>query len=309
MVNTNTFANWGYVEGVKPLYNGNISATSIHIPSLSDPQMYLYGYDQLNRLSAMSMVNKPANGMVMGSGNNWSYPDYKKDFKESISYDANGNIMSYNRNGNTAGGKPLGMDSLTYHYIPGTNKLDYISDAVSRNNYAEDIDNQNPHNYTYDLSPVDAVDNLAKSHDIGYDKLSAVGGSGLFDDWGTTPVDEAALNGWNNFLANSKVGSADPYNGQAVTKSERSAAKNASILFDFVVADKKGSISSWMQRNYKGEAANHSNKGMYGKKDMEANYGLFLNKYMQEGTDGNWTRKEDMWSKDKKGNWTPNKPK
>jgi hypothetical protein len=34
------------------------------------------------------------------------------------------------------------MDSMNYHYKPGTNQLDYISDLVAKGNYKEDIDNQ-----------------------------------------------------------------------------------------------------------------------------------------------------------------------
>ncbi|MDB5250687.1 MAG: repeat protein [Segetibacter sp.] len=164
--NINPFAIWTYVNGVKPLYNGNIAASSIHIPAVGDPFMYLYGYDQLNRLKEMSAVKKPAGVMVNEHENWWSNPDYTNDFKENISYDANGNIQSYVRNGNTNAGKPLAMDSLKYHYVPGTNKLDYIRDDVSRNNYNEDIDNQNPHNYTYD-----PIGNLVKDNAEGISKI------------------------------------------------------------------------------------------------------------------------------------------
>lgn len=165
--NINPFASWGDNSvQVKPLYNGNISATSIHIPSLGDPLLYLYSYDQLNRLTGMNVLNKPPDYMVMQHGNSWMYPAIIKDFRESISYDANGNILAYNRNGNTMAGKPLGMDSLTYYYFPGTNKLDYIKDTVNRDNYKEDIDNQYPYNYSYD-----AIGNLVKDNAEGISNI------------------------------------------------------------------------------------------------------------------------------------------
>jgi hypothetical protein len=162
--------------------------------------------------------------------------------------------------------------------------------------------------YDYDLPAVDQVDNLAKNHDMGYDALGAVGATSLFNDWGTTPVDEAALTGWNLFLSKSSKGSADPYNGQPVTGTERSAASRASTLFDEVVINKKSDISYWMQTNYQGEAQNHVNKGLFREKDTEDNYKLFLNKYMQQDDKGNWTRKTGMWNEDDQHNFTPRTP-
>ena len=169
------------------------------------------------------------------------------------------------------------------------------------------IDNEGhfSNTYDYDLAPVDFVDNRAKSHDMGYDALRSVGENGLFQDWGTTPVDEAALNGWNYFLANYEIGDSDPYNGQPVTKSERGAASRAATLFSIVIGNKKSDISNFMQRNYRSEARKPNSKGQAiqdGNSIVEHNYQLFLNKYMQKDGDGNWTRKEDMWSKDKQGN-------
>ena len=106
--------------------------------------------------------------------NTWSLSP-QNDYKENVSYDPNGNIIGYQRNGTIAGARQLQMDSLVYHYyylntsgqlktyIPSflpadavklTNKLAYITDTVGVKPYPEDIDNQtNTDNYIYDSNP------------------------------------------------------------------------------------------------------------------------------------------------------------
>ena len=152
-------------------------------------------------------------------------------------------------------------------------------------------------NYDYSLPAVDAVDNLAKAHDQGYDRLGAKGAFSLFNDWGTTPYDEAALNGWNDLQENYKTGDADPFNNNIMNKDEFKAAANASSLFSIVVTDKKIAINAFITKYYSKEAT-------FGDNSLEKNYQLFLNKYMYKDEDGNWKRNEDMWNKDKKGNFT-----
>jgi hypothetical protein len=89
------------------------------------------------------------------------------DFKEAVTYDGNGNILTYNRNGNkTFAGSPLGMDSLTYHYRPGTNKLSYVTDLVRGANYGNDIDNQSIGNYKYD-----SIGNMVSDVRAGVDSI------------------------------------------------------------------------------------------------------------------------------------------
>src|SRR5690606_4922159 len=84
-------------------------------------------------------------------------------YQEKISYDANGNILSYVRNGSSANGKPIAMDNLQYGYNKdangniSNNRLRHVKDAVGNTNYAEDIDDQSEDNYTYD-----AIGNLIK---------------------------------------------------------------------------------------------------------------------------------------------------
>lgn len=136
----------------KPLFNGNISAISQSIPSVGTSLQYTYGYDILNRLKTMQ-----ASRGLDSLSNKWT-PVELPDFKENISYDANGNILTYNRKGNkTFAGKSLQMDSLVYNYKPGTNKLDYVHDTIAASEYNVDIDGQVAGNYVYD-----SIGNLIK---------------------------------------------------------------------------------------------------------------------------------------------------
>ncbi|SFW81842.1 RHS repeat protein [Chitinophaga sancti] len=146
-----------------PLFNGNISAISQSVSTLGTPLEYRYSYDVLNRLTALV----PAKGLDTLQ-NSWtngfgSVPD----FKEVITYDPNGNILSYIRNGNkTFAGSSIGMDSLTYHYRPGTNKLSYVTDLVKGGNYGNDIDNQQVDNYRYD-----SIGNMVSDVRAGVDSI------------------------------------------------------------------------------------------------------------------------------------------
>jgi hypothetical protein len=76
------------------LFNGNISFTTVALSKINSGQTtgYSYGYDQLNRLTEMRQHT--ATGA-------WSNSDIITAYKESISYDANGNILTYLRNGNS----------------------------------------------------------------------------------------------------------------------------------------------------------------------------------------------------------------
>lgn len=88
--------------------------------------------------------------------NSWNSITALSDYHENASYDANGNIKTYLRNGTTDGGTSLAMDDLDYNYnFDGNgqlinNKLTSVSDAVASANYSDDIDNQAPNNYSYD---------------------------------------------------------------------------------------------------------------------------------------------------------------
>ncbi|WP_425549822.1 RHS repeat domain-containing protein, partial [Chitinophaga oryziterrae] len=146
----NTVSPFASVTGLTSLFDGNISAISQNLPSLGNPLLYSYSYDVLNRLKKM----QASNGLNTTT-NTWT-PVALSDYKESISYDANGNILTYDRYGNKAMPNKQ-MDSLAYSYKTGTNKLEFIKDDIAAANYDNDIDNQLIGNYDYD-----AIGNLVK---------------------------------------------------------------------------------------------------------------------------------------------------
>jgi RHS repeat-associated protein len=136
------------------LYNGNIGAMSVNNAGLLKgaaastnalPLFYNYRYDQLNRIKSMNTFSGLSNT------NTWA-PVPINDYAEAISYDPNGNILTYNRKGSpSVSGKPLEMDNLTYNYYTDKNQLQRVDDNVPAVNYTEDIDGQtNFNNYTYD---------------------------------------------------------------------------------------------------------------------------------------------------------------
>ena len=101
--------------------------------------------------------------------NEWSDIEPLKDYRESISYDPNGNILTYDRNGSPSiPGKEEKMDELTYIYYASKNQLRQVTDNPAFSGYyTEDIDNQaNPDNYTYD-----AIGNLKTDHAEGIDNI------------------------------------------------------------------------------------------------------------------------------------------
>ncbi|WP_340076400.1 3-coathanger stack domain-containing protein [Leptobacterium sp. I13] len=65
-----------------------------------------------------------------------------------ITYDANGNIQTLNRNKNTESNTNA-MDAFTYHYTLGTNQLDHVEDAVTTPTAADDLQTQPINNYIY----------------------------------------------------------------------------------------------------------------------------------------------------------------
>ena len=151
--NFKPFANAGAAgTGYNVLYNGNISGMSVNLPKAGDPLLYTYRYDQLNRLTSM-FTYKGLNPVT----NSWNVTA-TQDYRENISYDPNGNILTYSRNG-AAAVNGTSMDNLTYQYPKYANttanqtlnrvgkiinnRLRYVLDEAT-STYTEDIKSNAP---------------------------------------------------------------------------------------------------------------------------------------------------------------------
>jgi YD repeat-containing protein len=131
----------------KPLFNGNISSMAVNIKALNAPKLYMYKYDQLNRLTGMdtwtgldTTLNDWSNGFAVSN-----------QYRERIKYDANGNILKYNRWTDQTWNGP--MDSLTYIYYANTNRLRQVRDSANTYysfNPPDLQDQSSTDNYKYD---------------------------------------------------------------------------------------------------------------------------------------------------------------
>ena len=111
-----------FMEMEENLYNGNIRAMVVNIPQLGNAGVYGYRYDQLNRIKGMNSFNGFANAT------NTLTAAAVLDYRERVTYDPNGNIRTYIRNGNAA---RFSMDSMTYTYKANNNQLDRVVDAAT----------------------------------------------------------------------------------------------------------------------------------------------------------------------------------
>ena len=133
------------------LFNGNIGAMAVNIPKLGNALVYGYRYDQLNRIVRMDAFTGFTN-----SNNTFTSPVRTTDYHEEVSYDPNGNIKTYNRNGSAATNSQ-NMDYLSYFYNKDgngnllNNRLRHVTDAYGYGNPTiGDIGTQAADNYTYD---------------------------------------------------------------------------------------------------------------------------------------------------------------
>lgn len=147
-----TYQGTDYHRANRDLRNGNIQSMITAVAPLPGgkakmgPQGYAFTYDQLQRItSARTYRGLDIQNNSWGAGTR-ELDDYASDYE----FDPNGNLLKLVRNGTTAQGNQLQMDKLAYAYRPGTNRLDYVRDAVPDGHYEEDIDSQNPGNYRYD---------------------------------------------------------------------------------------------------------------------------------------------------------------
>ncbi len=164
----------------KSLYNGSIAAMSVNNAGLLKgpaastnalPLFYNYRYDQLNRIVSMNAYKG------LSAANQW-VPISITDYAEAVSYDPNGNILTYNRKGAPTANKPLEMDDLVYNYYSTNNQLKQVTDNIIAGNYTEDIDHQsNASNYTYDATgnlKTDVAEDITAVNWTVYGKISSI---------------------------------------------------------------------------------------------------------------------------------------
>ena len=104
------------------LFNGNIKSMLVNIPKLGNAITYGFKYDQLNRLIAQDAYTGLSN--VTNVFTAVSITDYK----EQLTYDPNGNIKTYLRNGT---GSSLSLNNYAYTYTANTNRLASITNSVT----------------------------------------------------------------------------------------------------------------------------------------------------------------------------------
>jgi RHS repeat-associated protein len=151
---------------------------AVNIPKLGATKVYDYHYDQLNRIVAMDVYN----GLSPAAGT-FTTPANISDYRERISYDPNGNILTYNRHGDAA---RLSMDSLSYFYTSNTNRLHKVTDAATDaganyNLYNDIKQGQADNNYQYDAIGNMIKDNSESITDISwsvYGKILSITKSG-----------------------------------------------------------------------------------------------------------------------------------
>jgi RHS repeat-associated protein len=166
-----TFGNWG-----GDLYNGNIRHVVTAIGGM-DIHGNQYNYDQLQRIKKANVFTG-----VNTSTNTWSGASLNIDYACTYDYDANGNITNLTRQGNGSA-----MDNLTYNYISGKNRLDYVDDGVGSGAYSIDIDDQASGNYEYwDNGALladahDEIDSIYWTVDRKVKKIVRTSGSNLPD--------------------------------------------------------------------------------------------------------------------------------
>lgn len=151
----------GCVTGAAPgqcdQFNGNVSASIQSVRAFSDSTIgWAHRYDQLGRLRTSQSFRKPDL-----AANSWTNAGTTSGpWKSSYTYDPNGNFTNIERlspNPMNAAGPGLMMDQLTYTYEADSNRLLHINDAVDKNLFDNDLDDQGPGppanaNYSYDLS-------------------------------------------------------------------------------------------------------------------------------------------------------------
>ncbi|WPQ63704.1 hypothetical protein SIO70_02370 [Chitinophaga sancti] len=149
------------------LYNGNVGRATVSLSQFGNTVGYSYRYDQLNRLKAMRQ-----HPLTIGA-TSWDASTAGTAYQEDVTYDANGNILTYNRNGSGANGKQAAMDELIYGYNRDAsgyllnNQLAQVKDDITTTDYSTDVKSQSDNNYGYDK-----IGNLVKDVQAGISDIT-----------------------------------------------------------------------------------------------------------------------------------------
>lgn len=106
-----------------PAFNGNIAGTIWRSAGDGVNRKYDFTYDNVNRLTGAAYLDNHS-----GSGWDHSAMDYTVS---GLTYDGNGNILSMIQKGFKIGSPGNPIDSLTYAYKPGSNKLMQVFDGAN----------------------------------------------------------------------------------------------------------------------------------------------------------------------------------
>ncbi|MBO3699525.1 DUF6443 domain-containing protein [Roseivirga sp. E12] len=122
--------------------NGNIAGVKWRSASHSDQRAYGFEYDKVNRLTSADY----------SQGSGWI--NTTNDFSTNYTYDANGNILTLQREGVVAGSIET-IDNLTYSYLNSnkSNQLAAVADAAGDLGQGDFKDGTNSgDDYVYDLN-------------------------------------------------------------------------------------------------------------------------------------------------------------
>jgi RHS repeat-associated protein len=127
----------------KARYDGNIAGITWRgAGNGANQRAYGYDYDKAGRLTGADFREES------GPLRTWqkNLHDYSVG---SISYDANGNMLTMKQRGVLHG--PIDMDDLTYYYKTNSNTLDRVEDAIGNNGLNDFVNNSvGVTDYTYD---------------------------------------------------------------------------------------------------------------------------------------------------------------
>lgn len=152
-------------------YNGNITGTVWKTNSKGRVRKYDFTYDNANRLTAANFGQYTQGVFNQNAGVNYTI--------SGLDYDHNGNIKKMIQRGLKADGTSAVIDSLSYAYLSGSNKLASVTDGAS-NNAADKLgDFQNGTNsgddYSYDANGNLKIDQNKKIDSIRYNYLNLPG--------------------------------------------------------------------------------------------------------------------------------------